>query len=176
MLENGLGIYMVKLQVSSTKCTAALAGPHHSFNFLAGKVGNVSYLLKKFKDGIEYWRTSGPPAPKSIGLSDEELALAAFVNKAEVANYGIADLEDEEDIDEKDSTVCLPHHSLKAGSYELEDLQTPWKKPIPNEVEDPPPAPKKVTDGRTRLPTETRNDLLEEDSSEPDVTVDVPCG
>ena len=55
-LETGLAIYEVKLQPHHTEYTAALAGPHHSFNFLALKVGNVSFLLQKFKAGIDFWK------------------------------------------------------------------------------------------------------------------------
>ena len=79
-LESGLGIYEVKLKPSSPRCTAALAGPHHTFNMLAGKVGNVSYLLKKFNDGLSYWKSFGAPSPKSIGMSEEELSLVLKFN------------------------------------------------------------------------------------------------
>ena len=72
-LECGLGIY--KLRISSTSgYTATVAGPHHSFSLLASKVGNVSFLLSQFKEGVEYWRQCGAPAPKHVAMTDQELS------------------------------------------------------------------------------------------------------
>ena len=99
-LESGLGIYAVKLQPSSPYCTAAIAGPHHSFNLLSGKVGNVSYLLQKFKEGIDYWKQFGAPAPKSLAMSEEELKLAHSINKMDIANITNLDIDDLEEASE----------------------------------------------------------------------------
>ena len=57
-LDSGLGIYEVKLSPASQNYNTAIAGPHHSFNFLAGKVGNVAHLLQKFTKGINFWKTN----------------------------------------------------------------------------------------------------------------------
>ena len=92
-LESGLGIYEVKLQPHSRRYTAALAGPHHSFNTLADKIGNVAYLLKKFKEGISYWRTNGAPAPRCMYLSNEETNLSQVVSLTELSTCANDDLD-----------------------------------------------------------------------------------
>eukprot|EP00092_Neocalanus_flemingeri_P018101 GFUD01019591.1.p1 GENE.GFUD01019591.1~~GFUD01019591.1.p1 ORF type:complete len:2548 (-),score=673.50 GFUD01019591.1:927-8570(-) len=165
MLESGLGIYMVKLQPHSKRHTAALAGPHHSFNFLAGKVGNVSYLLKKFQEGIDYWRTSGAPAPKVISMSKEDLSLAHFVNRAEAASCGIADVETIDDDDDATAGICVTHAAVRPETEDLEIHGSPKRSELSSDT--PPPAPSKKARNRVRerLPTDTRDDLLEEESS-----------
>ena len=51
-LDSGLTLY--KLRIEGTNgYTATIAGPHHSFNFLTEKVGNVSALFTKFKEGFD---------------------------------------------------------------------------------------------------------------------------
>ena len=100
-LESGLGIYEVKLKPSSSKCTAALAGPHHSFNLLAGKVGNVAFLLKKFQEGLSYWKSCGAPPPKSLSLSSEEINLAHSITRLDVAHCASEWIEEADLCEEK---------------------------------------------------------------------------
>ena len=92
-----------------------------------------------------------------------------------MANFGIEDLEYGDYEEDEDSSICLPHLSLKTRSEDLDELQTPWKKPTMVDVLDPPAAPKKIPVDRPRLPTETRDDVLEETSNSDDTT-DIPCG
>ena len=149
-MESGLSIYKVKLKPSSPKCTAAIAGPHHSFNMLAGKVGNVALLLQKFKEGIDFWKDHGPPAPKSLSMSDEEQALATWINKADMANYAVLDIEDVASY--TTASVIVPANS--------DDFSTP---PSKSSSVSTPEAPKKPVDNyRTRVLTDTRGDFLEE--------------
>ena len=105
-LENGLSIYKVKLQPHSSKYTAAIAGPHHSFNCLTSKVGNVAHLLHKFKEGIDHWRISGPPPPKSLPLTMDELNLATSLNQADMATFAPADIDKWKDISDPTPTRC----------------------------------------------------------------------
>ena len=81
-----MSCWVSSTQPSSKHFTATIAGPHQSFNMLAGKVGNVAFLLQKFKEGLEFWNDAGEaPAPKSLDMTDEERGLAYFINKFDAA-------------------------------------------------------------------------------------------
>ena len=147
-LESGLGIYEVKLQPSSPKFTAALAGPHSSFNLLAGKVGNVALLLKNFQEGLNYWKSYGAPPPKSLDLSPQELALAHSMNMGE-ANQASVDWEAGADL-------CA---YMMNDDCELP--RTPVNHAMPLIM---PEAPAKHPSlcSRSRLVTDTRDDFLDQ--------------
>ena len=89
-LESGLGIYEVKLQPSSQNFTAAIAGPHHSFDLIMGHVGDMVTMLTSFTHGMDQWKTQGPPPPRSICYSDflspEEIQSAYTQRQAELTN------------------------------------------------------------------------------------------
>ena len=136
-LESGLGIYEVKLHPGSDNYTAAIAGPHHSFDLIMGHVGDAVTMLASFKQGLEQWRTEGPPLPKSIRytdfLSHDELQAAHAHRRAELTN--LPDMLDWDDI----------------TGMEIKDETTNKKT---------------MTALRHRIHTETRDDYLdsEEDS------------
>ena len=54
-LESGLAIYEVKLLAGDPLITAAIAGPHHSFNTMLEKIGNTSTMLAAFTQGLAQW-------------------------------------------------------------------------------------------------------------------------
>ena len=51
-LENGLGIYEIRLLASDPHFTAAIAGPHTSFYNLKEKIGNTGATLATFTKGL----------------------------------------------------------------------------------------------------------------------------
>ena len=51
-LESGLGIYEVKLQPGSENYTAAIAGPHHSFDLIMEHVGGAVTMMASFRRGL----------------------------------------------------------------------------------------------------------------------------
>ena len=159
-LENGLGIYEVKLQPHSSQFTAAIAGPHHSFNFLTGKVGNVAHLLQKFTEGINYWKASGPPAPKSLSLTPEEFERAISMGRSELASYGVTGTEnwDPETPTVVGKPMCAAHIAPYSGQPFLDQ----------NDSSGTPPS----QEPRHRIVTDTRDDFLEVD----DFTVELDCG
>ena len=90
-LDSGLGIYELRLTPDGP-ATATIAGPHHSFNLMVEKVGNMEALLNQFSQGLLQWNTNGPPMPECLPLSEEELQTAARINIAELLTLdGIAD-------------------------------------------------------------------------------------
>jgi hypothetical protein len=167
-LENGLGIYEVKLQPHSSRYTAAIAGPHHSFNCLLNTVGNTAHLLKKFTEGINYWRINGPPPPASLPLTMDELNLAATLNHADMATYAPTDIDEWKDVpDATPLAMCLTHAVPRKDAANFN---------APPHV---PQAPKKIPKPKPRLPTETREDFLEDDGSDDssdDFTPSGECG
>ena len=156
-LESGLGIYEVKLQPHSRRYTAALAGPHHSFNTLADKIGNVAYLLKKFKEGISYWRTNGAPAPRCMYLSNEETNLSQVVSLTELSTCANDDLDAM--TSHPNLIFCCTHGALT----EETDASLAPITPNNTNVKFHPCAPRKMARGKvkTRLPTDTREDFLD---------------
>ena len=167
-LDSGLGIYRVKLQPSSPHYTAAIAGPHHSFNFLAGKLGNVAHLLQKFTEGIEYWKVHGAPAPKSISLTQEELREAYFHNTGELIDCLPPDLDDAIVAEKESSVICLSHAALKCDGQAVSQ-QTSRDRILTDTRDD-------LLDSalpKSRLHTGTRHDILEDES---DLDELAPCG
>ena len=82
-LDSGLGIYEVRLSPFSPHVAAALAGPHHSFNLMLEKVGDMVTMLTAFNRGLKQWKTQGPPPPSHLPLTMEEIKLAVAHNLEE---------------------------------------------------------------------------------------------
>ena len=80
----------MKLQPASENYTAAIAGPHHSFDLIMEHVGGAVTMMASFRRGLHQWRTDGPPPLKSICYSDflsqDELQAAYAQGKAELAS------------------------------------------------------------------------------------------
>ena len=155
-LETGLGIYEVRLQPSSPHCTAALAGPHSSFNLLAGKVGNVAFLLQKFNEGLSYWKSFGAPAPKSLPLSHDEYDMAFQMNRQELKGYD-ACFEEESAV--TGSYICLTHAATATILHPVSD--TPSWSTSSFTVTPMAPLKKSRDVCRSRMTTDTRDDLLD---------------
>ena len=152
-LESGLGIYEVKLSPGSENYTAAIAGPHHSFDLIMDHVGGALTMLASFRQGLDRWTTEGPPPIKSICYSDflsyDELQASYAQRKAELTS--IADLRDWEDITEN-----CPMAQLCPTHKDAEDTTPPEQ-----EVTTVPGAPRKTPRTKDRIKTETRDDILD---------------
>ena len=70
-LDSGLSIFEVRLMPSSPAVTAAIAGPHHSFNLILAQVGDMVTMLAAFKRGLNQWNTSGPPSIPHLSLTGQ---------------------------------------------------------------------------------------------------------
>ena len=79
-LESELGIYEVKLLASDPHVTAAIAGPHHSFNMMLEKIGDTGAMLSAFTQGLNQWKLFGPPPIKSMYPDTRDLGLATESN------------------------------------------------------------------------------------------------
>ena len=99
-LESGLAIYEVKLLAGDPLITAAIAGPHHSFNTMLEKIGNTSTMLAAFTQGLAQWERSGPPPIQSMHLDTRDLEMAAALNIAEIRGL--------DDISEFNNNNTLP--------------------------------------------------------------------
>ena len=53
-LESGLGIYEIRLLAGDPHITAAIAGPHPSFNRMLERVGNTGATLATFTQGPDH--------------------------------------------------------------------------------------------------------------------------
>ena len=67
-LDNGLSIFEVQLAPSSPEVTAAIAGPHHSFNLILEHVGDVVTMITAFGRGLDQWNAHGPPSIPHLAL------------------------------------------------------------------------------------------------------------
>ena len=152
MLPNGLALYHLKVKSFKNLHTAVIAGPHSSFDRLLDKVGNTAYLLQKFQEGLQNWRSLSPPKIKQMmcpPMTREDEYMAMHLNIMEHGN--VVDLPEEEDLlrelcpvakpsaelfpvakpsaelDNDDrAPVCLSHRSLKAQNLpdEVVEIQT----------------------------------------------------
>jgi hypothetical protein len=61
-LDNGLSIFEVQLTPSSPEVTAAIAGPHHSFNLILDNVGDLVTMIAAFRWDLVRWNANGPPS------------------------------------------------------------------------------------------------------------------
>ena len=133
-LESGLAIYELRLIADSPAITAAIAGPHHSFNMMLEKVGDVGTMLAAFAEGMTHWRDHGPPAPQFLPLTLKVSSNSEM--------RGIKSSSDYDKITNLTNTMtCARHLSpIKSGSGSTI-----------------PPAPKKLPHHRDRLLTDTRD-------------------
>lgn len=83
-LESGLAIYVVRLLAGDPLITAAIAGPHHSFNMMFEKIGDTNATLAAFTQGLAQWKLFGPPPIQSMRLGTRDLEMAATINIAEI--------------------------------------------------------------------------------------------
>ena len=58
-LDSGLAIYEVRLLAGDPLVTAAIAGPHHSFNMMLEKIGDTGATLAAFTQGLDHSQTRG---------------------------------------------------------------------------------------------------------------------
>ena len=123
---------------------------------------SLSYPHQKFQEGIDYWRVAGAPAPKTIKMSEEDLALAHLVNTAEF------DIVEETEEDPTTLGICLAHVGVKYADSKT-NQESPQKTGL--HTVNPPPAPTKKSRDvvRPRLPTDTRDDILESSSDDSDL-------
>ena len=82
-LESGLGIYEVRLLFGDPLITAAIAGPHHSFNTMLEKVGDTNAMLAAFTQGLAQWEKSGPPPIQSMYLDTIRICAEHIIPLAE---------------------------------------------------------------------------------------------
>ena len=121
-LASGLTICKLRLKGSSGY-TATIAGPHHSFNYLAEKVGNVSYLLSKFKEGIDHWRQFGASFPKPIPMTMDDIESAIRINKSELEGCDVLENSLPRLNKELNFSICSVHN--KVFKYK-EKNKVPW--------------------------------------------------
>ena len=67
-LDNGLSIFEVQLTPSSPEVTAAIAGPHQSFNLILDHIGDVVTMITAFGRGLDQWNAHGPPSIPHLAL------------------------------------------------------------------------------------------------------------
>ena len=129
MLPNGLALYHLRVKSFNSHYTAVIAGPYSSFDRLLDKVGNTDYLLQKFQEGLQNWRSLGPPKIKHImcpPMSREDESMALHLNIMEHGGYvNIPD--DGVDVDNDDDyvPVCLSHKSLESTEHESQSSDLP---------------------------------------------------
>jgi hypothetical protein len=115
-LESGLGIYEVRLPASSPCITAAIAGPHNSFNHIMERVGDMSIMLAAFTMGINQWKVHGPPTPQHLPFSMEEFSYSASLHMAEISGL--------DDVSDCNNPVTYP---LQLNDEEYEELSPDLK-------------------------------------------------
>ena len=99
-LDSGLAIYEVRLLAGDPLITAAIAGPHHSFNMMLEKIGDTGATLAPFTQGLAQWKLFGPPPIQPMHLDTQDLELAAALNLAEIRGL--------DDISEFNNDSTLP--------------------------------------------------------------------
>jgi len=120
---------------------------------LAGKVGNVSYLLKKFNDGLSYWKSFAAPSPESIGMNEKELSMVLKFNQQEFKLH--KQTLDGTKVDSSYTGFCISH----VLDIDIQNHVTPCN---PRDcLDDQPRAPKKPPTCRSCLV----NDALEPKNS-----------
>ena len=127
---------------------------------LAGKVGNVAFLLQKFKEGLEFWNDAGgAPAPKSLDMTDEERSLAFFINKFDAAICASDCVEEAELPDHYNCTdvIDVEHPPGSNGS------STPPNNNTSPRLPDAPSKRSRTLHQRSRICTDTRDDILDVD-------------
>ena len=67
-LENGLGIYKLRLLASDPHVTAAIAGPHHTFDAIRKRTGNTEATMETLTKGLDHWKLFDPPPIRGLQL------------------------------------------------------------------------------------------------------------
>ena len=107
-------------------------------------------MLTQFTKGLQQWKTSGPPMPEYIPLSNEELELAAQINVTELLTLdGITDWNNPRTL--TSSQVCSTHLTPMDCDPRNQDTT--------------PGAPRKLPKPKSRLHTDTREDFLDSDNT-----------
>ena len=86
-LDCGLTIYRSRLVSHNSADNAIIGGPHTSFQFLAGKAGNVAALLAHFTEGLKSLRLLGPPQIPVNPMTQEEEIFAMAHNAVEFKEF-----------------------------------------------------------------------------------------
>ena len=79
-LPSGLAIYKCFLSSHNNKYNCLIGGPHKSFELVAGQVGNVPALISHFVQGIQTYKTWGPPKIPSLPFTLEDELFAQEMN------------------------------------------------------------------------------------------------
>ena len=80
MLPSGLAIYETKLSPHHKGMNFVLGGPHASFDHMLARSGNAAFLRNQFIDGLNTWRTSGPPSLTQYVMNQYEVNTATVSN------------------------------------------------------------------------------------------------
>ena len=109
-LPCGLAIYKSALASHEGKYTCMIGGPHKSFNAYAGHVGGASRLITCFVDGIQKYRSWGPPKLEHSPFTIEEELFAKEMNKKEG------------DVEEFVATADVERFEVEKDETAIEDL------------------------------------------------------
>ena len=82
-LPSGLAIYKSALASHGNKYNCLIGGPHKSFDMCFGYAGGVSRLLAQFVQGIQTYRSWGPPKLEYAPTTLEEELFAKDMNRKE---------------------------------------------------------------------------------------------
>ena len=81
------GLFIAKLKLSNSKgFTAAIGGPHSSFQMMANHVGETVRLMTYFVDGIKSYQDWGAPKLPAPVMTYEDMEFARMMNSSEVAS------------------------------------------------------------------------------------------
>ena len=84
MTPSGLFLAKVKLLGHDKSITAAIGGPHKSFDALLQRCGDTANVMSVFLSSLEQWRKYGPPTIAGPMQSEEDLELARKFNNPDV--------------------------------------------------------------------------------------------
>ena len=79
-LPSGLAIYKCILSSHGDKYNCLIGGPHRSFEVVVGQAGSTAALLAHFAQGLEQYKTWGPPKINSLPFTNEEEDFANNMN------------------------------------------------------------------------------------------------
>ena len=82
-LPSGLAIYKSVLSSHGNKYNCMIGGPHKSFEHCVGQAGGIAQILAHFTEGLQQYRTWGPPKLDSLPMTCEELQFAQKLNSWE---------------------------------------------------------------------------------------------
>ena len=84
MTPSGLFLAKVKLMGHDKRITAAIGGPHRSFDALLHRCGDTANVMSVFLSSLKQWRKYGPPSLAGPMQSEEDLELARRFNSPDV--------------------------------------------------------------------------------------------